>query len=41
LVVGAAVIDAIEEMHPVFPTIDRAQRKELAAVRTALGAQRR
>ena len=39
LVVGAAVIDAIEEMHPEFPTVDRAQRKELAAVRTALGGQ--
>jgi hypothetical protein len=41
LVVGAAVIDAIQEMHPEFPTVDRAQRKELAAVRTALEGQGR
>ena len=40
LVVGAAVIDAIKEMHPAFPTVDRAQRKELAAVRATLAGQK-
>jgi PPK2 family polyphosphate:nucleotide phosphotransferase len=40
LVVGAAVIDAIKEMHPEFPTVDRAQRKELAAVRATLAGQK-
>ena len=36
LVVGAAVIDALEEMHVAFPTMDRDKRKELAAARAAL-----
>jgi PPK2 family polyphosphate:nucleotide phosphotransferase len=36
LVVGAAVIDALEEMDVAFPTMDRAKRKELAAARAAL-----
>ena len=36
LVVGAAVIDAMEEMDVAFPTMDRAKRKELAAARAAL-----
>jgi len=39
LVVGAAVIDALEEMNLAFPTVDRAKRKELAAVRTALDTE--
>lgn len=36
LVVGAAVIDAMEQMRVAFPTMDRAKRKELAAARVAL-----
>ena len=40
LVVGAAVIDALEEMHVAFPTMDRAKRKELAAARVALDRER-
>ncbi len=36
LVVGAAVIDAMEEMGVAFPKMDRAKRKELAAARVAL-----
>ncbi len=36
---GTGRVDAIQEMHPEFPTVDRAQRKELAAVRTALEGQ--
>jgi PPK2 family polyphosphate:nucleotide phosphotransferase len=36
LVVGAAVIDAMEEMDVAFPTMDRDRRKELAAARAAL-----
>ena len=36
LIVGAAVVDAIEDMAVEFPTVDRDKRRELAAVRTAL-----
>jgi PPK2 family polyphosphate:nucleotide phosphotransferase len=36
LVVGAAVIDAMEDMGVAFPILDRAKRKELAAARVAL-----
>jgi PPK2 family polyphosphate:nucleotide phosphotransferase len=36
LVVAAAIVDALEELHLAFPSIDRAKRKELAAVRRAL-----
>ncbi len=36
LVVGAAVIDAMEEMALAFPKINRAKRKELAAAHAAL-----
>src|SRR5262249_11149892 len=36
LVVAAAVIDALEEMDLAFPNIDKAQRRQLAAVRAAL-----
>ena len=36
LVVAAAVVDALEEMSLKFPRVDRAKRKELAAVRAAL-----
>jgi PPK2 family polyphosphate:nucleotide phosphotransferase len=36
LVVAAAVVDALEEMSLKFPRVDRAKRKELAAVRSAL-----
>jgi PPK2 family polyphosphate:nucleotide phosphotransferase len=41
LVVGAAVIDAIEEMDVAFPTMDRAKRKELEAARAELGGTAR
>ncbi len=37
LVVGAAVIDAMEEMNLAFPKVDREKRKELAAAHAALG----
>jgi PPK2 family polyphosphate:nucleotide phosphotransferase len=41
LVVGAAVIDAMEEMALAFPKVDREKRKELAAAHAALaGASR-
>lgn len=36
LVVGAAVIEAMEEMDVAFPTMDRDKQKELAAARAAL-----
>ena len=36
LVVGAAVVDAIEEMGVEFPTVDGEKRRELSAIRTAL-----
>jgi PPK2 family polyphosphate:nucleotide phosphotransferase len=36
LVVGAAVIDAMEEMSLAFPKVDRAQRKALEAARAEL-----
>ena len=36
LVVGAAVIDALEDMQVAFPTVDPEKRKELEAVRRAL-----
>ena len=36
LVVAAAVVEALEEMSLNFPKVDRAKRKELAAVRAAL-----
>jgi PPK2 family polyphosphate:nucleotide phosphotransferase len=36
LVVGAAVIDAMEEMAVAFPTLDPAKRKELEAARAEL-----
>jgi PPK2 family polyphosphate:nucleotide phosphotransferase len=36
LVVGAAVIDAMEDMSLAFPTMDRAQRQALAAARAEL-----
>ena len=41
LVVAAAVIDALEEMDVAFPKINRAQRKQLALARVALGGDRR
>ena len=36
LVVGAAVIDAMEDMALAFPVVSRAKRKELRAVKVAL-----
>jgi PPK2 family polyphosphate:nucleotide phosphotransferase len=39
LMVAAAVIEALEEMNLAFPTVDRKQRKELAAFREALEAE--
>jgi PPK2 family polyphosphate:nucleotide phosphotransferase len=36
LVVASAIVDALEEMSLKFPRVDRAKRKELAAVRSAL-----
>jgi PPK2 family polyphosphate:nucleotide phosphotransferase len=36
LIVGAAVVEAIEDMAVEFPTVDRDKRRELTAVRTAL-----
>ena len=39
LVVGAAVIDAMEDMSLAFPTLDRAQRRALAAARAELDGQ--
>jgi PPK2 family polyphosphate:nucleotide phosphotransferase len=41
LVVGAAIVDALEELHLAFPSIDREKRKELAAVRRALEVEKR
>jgi PPK2 family polyphosphate:nucleotide phosphotransferase len=41
LVVGATVIDAMEEMALAFPRVDDAKRKELAAAHAALGGKRR
>jgi len=37
LIVGAAVIDALEELGVAYPTVDRDKRKDLAAARVALG----
>jgi len=39
LAVASAVIDALDRMNLAFPTVDRAQRKELAAARAALEKQ--
>jgi PPK2 family polyphosphate:nucleotide phosphotransferase len=39
LVVGAAVIDAMEDMSLAFPTMDRAQRQALAAARAELAGR--
>ena len=36
LVVGAAVVDALESIHPRFPTVDKAKKKDLAVARAAL-----
>src|SRR5262249_41238289 len=36
LVVAAAVIDAVEELHLAFPELDAAKRKELQALRKQL-----
>jgi PPK2 family polyphosphate:nucleotide phosphotransferase len=41
LVVGAAIVDALEGLHLAFPAIDREKRKELAAVRRALESEKR
>jgi PPK2 family polyphosphate:nucleotide phosphotransferase len=41
LVVGAAVIDAMEGLGVAFPVLDRAKRKELAAARAALEREER
>jgi PPK2 family polyphosphate:nucleotide phosphotransferase len=41
LVVGAAIVDALEGMRLAFPSIDREKRKELAAVRRALESEKR
>jgi hypothetical protein len=41
LVVGAAIVDALEGLHLAFPAIDREKRKELAAVRRALEGEKR
>ena len=41
LVVAAAVVDALEEMDLVFPTITRAKRKELAIARAELNGELR
>jgi polyphosphate kinase 2 (PPK2 family) len=35
-VVAAAVIDALGELDPQFPTVDKDKKKELAAIRLAL-----
>ena len=40
LVVGAAVIDALEDMSLAFPSMDRAQRQALKAARAELGGGR-
>ena len=36
LIVGAAIVDALEGMHLAFPSVDREKQRELAAVRRAL-----
>jgi hypothetical protein len=36
LVVAAAVVNAMKAMHVAFPTLGKAQRKELAAARALL-----
>ncbi len=36
VIVAAAVIDAIKSVHPAFPKLDAAQRRELARARRAL-----
>jgi PPK2 family polyphosphate:nucleotide phosphotransferase len=40
LVVAQAVVDALESLDLKFPAMDKAQRKELAAVRRALESER-
>jgi hypothetical protein len=36
LVVAEVILDALESLELSYPTVSRAKRKELAAVRTAL-----
>ena len=36
LVVAAAVVEAMDELSLAFPRVDRAKRRELAAVRATL-----
>jgi PPK2 family polyphosphate:nucleotide phosphotransferase len=41
LIVAAAVVDALEEMHLAFPRVSRETRRQLAAARTALSGHAR
>jgi len=41
LVVAAVVVDALESIQPTFPKVDAAKRREFAAARAALEAERR
>jgi polyphosphate kinase 2 (PPK2 family) len=40
LLVAAAIVDAVEDLGLVYPKVDAAKRKELAAVRAALSRAR-
>jgi PPK2 family polyphosphate:nucleotide phosphotransferase len=40
LVVGAAVVDAMENLNLAYPKVDAAKRKQLAAARVALSRER-
>ena len=38
--VASAIIDALDELHLSFPEVDKSKKKELAAVRDSLLAQK-
>jgi len=40
LIVASAIIQALDELHLSFPDVDKAKKKELAAVRDSLFAQK-
>jgi hypothetical protein len=40
LIVASAIIQALDELHLSFPDVDKAKKKELAAVRESLLAQK-
>jgi hypothetical protein len=40
LVVAAAIVGAVEDLHLAYPKLPRKKRKELQAVRAALAGER-